>query len=189
MTEPFMMPSVNTPPDGTYFVNTRVEFKDPAKKLILIPMDTRIMSGERTLYTKQECDADPSIWKTAIENTAQIGLRISPDNDLVSLRSVKKAGTPCAAVLLLPGKNRRARLMALVSEKLKQEHMPPAQEHYFMFVTPDEILLADKSKLKPSVIRKAMRNIRNRLASTDPGLLLSTEVLEYDTDEDVYREI
>lgn len=189
MKEPFMMPSSQTPTDGVYSVNTRIEFKDPARKIVLVPMDTQIMSGERQCYTTQECEANNAIWKSAIENTAQIEPIVNTDNDLVSIRSAKSSGTPCAALLLLPGKNRRARLLRVITDNLAKKKLPPAQDHYFIFITPDEILLADKAKFKPSVLRKTIRNIKNRLASTNPGLLLSTEVLEYDADEDVYREI
>ena len=189
MKEPFMMPSPDLPPEGTYFINTHIEFKTANRSIVLIPMNISIISGDRACYTVQECEADTSIWKSAVENTANIDVTVNTDGDFVSIRSARSEDTPCGALLLLPGKNRRTRLLRMISEKLRQKKMPDAQDHYFIFITPDEILLADKSKFKLTVVRKTIKNIRNRLTSTDPGLLLSTEVLEYDADEDVYKEV
>ena len=58
-----------------------------------------------------------------------------------------------------------------------------------MFITPDEILLADKSEYPLTTLKKTVRSIRNQLESKKPGVLLSMEVLEYDAETDTYREV
>ena len=189
MTEPFMFATSAELPPGTYSYRAPVRFKDPEKAIRLILMDTPVMAGDREFYSADYVAENTDYAKAAIDNTAQIGFRLSRDRDVVSIRSSKASGIPCAAALLLQGPKRRARIMAAITDMLKKNGMPDAGSHYFVFVTPDEILMADKSKLRPGVLRKTLRNIKNRLESGDPGILLSTEVLEYDPAEDVFQEV
>lgn len=188
MMEPFMMASSATLDGRFWQVSAKLRFKDPDKRIILVPMTSEIMAGDRPMYTRAECEADDTIWKNAIDNTARIGLRISVENDLVSVRSSKSADTPGTAALLLPGQKRRARILQSLTDSLHGKKLPGAAEHYFVFITPDEVLMADRSRFTPSVLRKMVRSIKNQLESSNPGLLLSTEVMEYDPDKDVYRE-
>lgn len=189
MNEPFMLAVSGRPEESIWHYEAPVRFKNPERAICLVPMDTPVMSGDREMYTAVELEKNSAVWKTAIDNTATVPLRMSIENDMVSIRSSKSAGTPCAAVLLLPGSKRRAKLLAPVSEYLKKNGMPPIQGHYFVFITQDEILLADKAKIKPSILKKTLRSIKNQLEAMNPDLLLATEVLEYDQDEDEYREV
>ena len=186
MTEPFMMAP---PGDGYWHMQGQARFKSPERQIVLVPMTSGIMAGDRPMYSVEECQADDTIWKNAVDNTAHIGLRVSVENDLVSVRSSKSAGTPGTAALLLPGPKRRARILQSLTDNLRGKKMPPAQDHYFIFITPDEALMADKAKFTPSVLRKMVRNIKNQLESSNPGLLLATEVMEYDPDEDCFQEV
>lgn len=189
MIEPFMMAVSGIPDPGTYSCRTPIKFKDPSRAVSLVPVNSAILSGDRPFYTVAQAKADDTIWKSAIDNTAQIGLRASTDNDLVSIRSSRDAGTPGAAVLLLPGRVRRARLMQALSDSLRAKGKPAAQDCWFVFITPDEILLADKSEYPLTTLKKTIRSIRNQLESKNPGVLLSAEVLEYDAENDTYREV
>ncbi|MCM1296337.1 MAG: hypothetical protein NC311_12430 [Muribaculaceae bacterium] len=190
MLEPFMLATSSLPDGDVWFHKANIEFHDPGRRICLLPMSTPVIACDRPFYTKDECEADNGrLWKAAVDNTANIPLRISVSDDLVSLRSAKSAGTPCAGVLLLPGGKRISRLMGSVDAILKNKKMPPAADHYFVFITPDEILLADKAKLKASVLKKTVKNIRNRLAEENKSLLLATEVLEYDAEDNVYHEV
>ena len=189
MNEPFMLAVSGRPEESIWRYEAPVRFKNPDRAICLVPMDTPVMSGDRPMYTVPELESGSAVWKAAIDNTALVPLRMSTENDMVSIRSSKAAGTPCAAVLLLPGSKRRAKVMAPVDEYLKKNGMPDIAGHYFVFITQDEVLLADKAKIKPSILKKTIRSIKNQLESQDPALLLSTEVLEYDKDEDEYREV
>lgn len=189
MIEPFMMAVSGVPGSGTYSCKAPIRFKDPARAVSLVPVNSAILCGDKPFYTEAQAKADDTIWKSAIDNTARIGLRASTENDLVSIRSSLDAGTPGSAVLLLPGRVRRTRLMQALSESLKSKGKPAAQDCWFVFITPDEILLADKSEYPLTVLKKTIRSIRNQLDSKNPGVLLSAEVLEYDAENDIYREV
>lgn len=189
MIEPFMMAVSGRPDPAVYTCRTPIKFKDPNRAISLIPVSSEILSGDRPFYTVEQAKADDTIWKSAIDNTAQIGLRASTENDLISIRSTADAKTPGAAVLLLPGKNRRIRLFQALAENLRSKGKPAPQDCWFVFITPDEILLADKSEYPLTTLKKTVRSIRNQLESKKPGVLLSMEVLEYDAETDTYREV
>lgn len=189
MNMPFMFATSADLPEGTYSYRAPIKFRDPARAVRLVPMDDQVMSGDRPFYTAGWVQQHQDFVKNAIDNTAQIGFRSNLEKDLVSIRSSKASGTPCAAALLLQGPKRRARLMGCLTEMLRKDGMPDARDHYFVFITPDEILMADREKMRPNVLRRVLKDIKNQLESSDPGILLSTEVLEYDQDEDVFREI
>ena len=189
MNEPFMFATSADLPEGTYSYAAPIRFRDPSKAIRLVPMDSQVMSGDRPFYTDEWVRSHQDFVKSAIDNTAQIGFRSSLEKDLVSIRSAKASGTPCSAALLLQGPKRRARLMGCLTDILQKNGMPDAKSHYFVFITPDEILLADSGKIRPNVLRRMIKDVKNQLESSDPGLLLSTEVLEYDQDEDVFREV
>lgn len=189
MLEPFMLAMSGKPDGHVYSHRTPIRFKDPARAISLIPIDSGILSGDKPLYTSAQVSADETIWKSAVDNTARISLRISVENDLVSIRSAQSARTPGAAALLLPGRNRRNKIFQTLSENLKAKGKPVVQDCLFVFITPDEILLADRSEFPLTTLKKTVRSVKNRLSNRNAESLLSAEVLEYDPTDDIYREV
>lgn len=189
MIEPFMIATSREPGKNLYALQAPIRFKSPDRHVWLVPMDSQVISGDRPLYTKDDARADEAFWKNAVDNTSRLQMRMSVKNDMVSIRSAKSADTPGTAALLLPGKNRRARVFKNLDAMTVPKGLARAQDCYFIFITPDEALLADKSKLPPTTLKRMLRSIRNQLESTSPGMLLAAEVLEYDADEDLYREV
>lgn len=189
MLEPFMLAMSGKLDERIYSHKTPIRFKDPTRAINLIPVDSGILSGDKPLYTRSQVSADEAIWKSAVDNTARIGLRASVENDLISIRSAQSARTPGAAALLLPGRNRRNKIFQTLSENLKAKGKPNVQDCLFVFITPDEILLADKSEFPLTTLKKTIRSIKNQLSSRNAESLLSAEVLEYDPTDDIYREV
>ena len=63
-------------------------------------------------------------------------------------------------------------------------------DYYIIFITPDEVLFADKSKFKPTQIKKVTTNIKNKMtAICSDSPILAAEVFIYDKDEDKYVEV
>lgn len=180
MLEPFLLALPEAPAPDIWREEAPVSFKDMTKKIYLVPMSSRIQAGDRGMYAVSEIEADPSIVKSARNNTLRNRLRKNTDNDFISIRS-NGTETPCAAAFLCSG-----RMNAFESLKIGR-----IQDYYVVFMTPDEVLFADKEKLKPANIRRILSSIRNRVVSMyrDDAPILSMEVLEYDTGTDRYEEI
>lgn len=180
MLEPFLMTLPEAPDPEIWREDAPIDFKDMTKKICLVPMASRIQAGDRGFYTVAEIEADPSIIKSARNNTLRNRLRKNTDNDFISIRS-NGTETPCAAAFLCSG-----RMNAFESLKIGR-----IQDYYVVFMTPDEVLFADKEKLRPANIRRILTSIRNRVVSMYKGdaPILSMEVLEYDTGTDRYEEI
>lgn len=180
MLEPFLLALPETPGPETWREEAPIDFKDMTKRIYLVPMSSRIQAGDREFYTVDEVKSDPSIVRSARNNTLRNKLRKNTDNDFVSIRS-NGTETPCAAAFLCDG-----RTNAFDSLKIGR-----IQDYYAIFVSPDEVLFADKEKLRPANIRRILASIRNRVVSIygDGAPILSMEVLEYDTGTDRYTEV
>lgn len=179
MLDPFLLALAAPPETGIWREEAPIDFRDPLKKICLVPVTERIMAGGRGFYTEAEIEADPSIIASARRNIMQNKLRKNLDNDFVSVRS-NRTDTPCAAVFMSKGRE-------TAFEALRIGRM---QDFYTVFVTPDEVLFADKSRLKPANIRRVMSSIKNRVSSIFPedAPILSMEVLEYDPGTGRYTE-
>lgn len=156
-----------------------VEFKNPQKMLSLMPMTSRILTLGREPFTVDEIEKDSSILKQSYENTTKNKLRKNTDNDFISIRS-NETEIPCAAGFLIPS---RQKLFTALNIDIN--------DYYIVFITPDEVLLADKQKFKPTQIRKVTANIKNKMNSlfTADSPILCTEVFIYDSEADKYVEI
>lgn len=180
MLEPFLMALPEAPDPSIWREEAPIDFKDMTRKIFLVPMSSRIQAGDRGMYTVAEVEEDPSVIKSARNNTLRNRLRKNTDNDFISIRS-NGTDTPCAAAFLCNG-----RMNAFESLKIGR-----IQDYYVIFMTPDEVLFADKEKLRPANIRRILTSIRNRVMSmyrTDAPIL-SMEVLEYDTGTNRYEEV
>lgn len=171
--EPYLLAMPGPPDDPeAWYLEAPVDFKDPSKHITLIIASSRILSGDRPLYSKTEVKADPALADTALRNTHTNRLSRGKGNDFLSLRS-NSTGIPAAAAFLTDGR-----------EKIFRAAGVDPYQYYFVFLTADEVLLTEKSGLKPSAIRRLVKNAENRLRSSyhDDAPILSTEVLEYGTD-------
>lgn len=179
MIEPFLYTISGELEDPAYCEPTPVEFKNPNRVLTLVPVTSRILTLDRDFYSKEEIKADKMILKAARENTMKSQIRKNTDNDFISIRS-NKTEIPCVAAFML--QNREKLFKALNIE---------IDDYYVVFITPDEILFAEKAKYKPTQIRKVTANIRNKLNSLcqDNTPILATEVFEYDKEQSKYVEI
>lgn len=179
MTEPFLYLIPGEPEAPAYSEKAPVDFKDAAGGFWLIPMTSRILSGDRELYSVSEIESNPGIMKAASVNTMKNMIRKNTDNDFISIRS-NRTNMPCAALFMLKGREKA----------WKAAGIDPSA-YYIMFVTSDEVMFADKSKFKPAQIRKVMSNIRNKMTSLFPGAspMLSTSIFEYDGGSGRYIEI
>lgn len=180
MLEPFLLALPETPGPDIWREDAPIDFKDMTRKLYLVPMSSRIQAGDRGMYTIDEIKDDPSVIRSSRHNTLRNRLRKNTDNDFISIRS-NGTDTPCAAAFLCDG-----RMNAFESLKIGR-----IQDYYVIFVSPDEVLFADREKLRPSNIRRILASIKNRVVSMyrDDAPILSMEVLEYDTGTDRYTEI
>lgn len=178
MTEPFLLAMPGEPEDGIWRQPAPMEFRNPLSSVCLVIMTSRIIAGDRGMYTEAEIKADPQIVKSAADNTASNKLRMNTDNDFISIRS-NKTRQPCAAAFLLPG---RRRLFSNL-------RLDPSQ-YYFVFITQDEVLMAQKDKFKPSAIRKVTASMANKIRSLHPEgcPIVATEVFSYDPESDSYQE-
>ena len=180
MTEPFLYIINGTPDKPIYSETAPVQFKNPTKSLSLIPMTSRIMSMDRGFFTIDEINNDKSILKTAYENTAKNKIRKNTDNDFISVRS-SKTEVPCAAAFMLRGKDKLFKALEI-----------NISEYYIIFITPDEVLFAEKQKFKPTQIKKITANIKNKLKSLftgDNDPVLAVEVFVYDETQNEYIEV
>lgn len=179
MVEPFLYTINRELEDPAYCEPAPVEFKNPNHVLTLVPVTSRILTLDRDFYSKEEIKADKMILKAARENTMKSQIRKNTDNDFISIRS-NKTEIPCVAAFML--QNREKLFKALNIE---------IDDYYVVFITPDEILFAEKAKYKPTQIRKVTANIRNKLNSLcqDNTPILATEVFEYDKEQSKYVEI
>ena len=178
MTEPFMIPILGEP-ENAYFDKAPVDFKNPVETISLIPMTSRILAGDRPLYTADEVKNDSNILKYAYENTQKNQLRKNTDNDFISVRS-NKTNIPCTALFM--SKNREKTFVALGID---------IKDYYIIFITMDEIMFAEKKNYKPSQIKKIITNIKNKMNSLCPDAnpVLSTKIFEYDCEVNRYIEI
>jgi len=156
-----------------------VEFKNPNRMLSLIPMTNRILTLNREPFTVDEIEANRTILQQAYENTTKNKLRKNTDNDFISIRS-NETEVPCAAGFLIPTKSKLFTALNI-----------DINNYYIIFITPDEVLLANKEKFKPTQIRKVTANIKNKMNSlfTADSPILCTEVFTYVAEEDKYVEI
>ena len=179
MTEPFLLAMPGAPDvEGAWHETAPVEFRDPAKSICLVPMTSRISAADRGLMTDEEIRADPAFLKSARANTSRNAVRRGTEGEYLSVRS-NKTGMPATAMFFMAGR-----------EKLFDALGIDPGEHYFIFITQDETLLARKSDLHLSNIRRTTRNIKNKLASLYPEgcPVLATEVFVYDKDARKYKE-
>lgn len=179
MVEPFMYIFEGELEAPEYSEPAPVEFKNPTRMLSLIPITSRILSLDRTPYTIEELEADKSILKSAYENTSKNKIRKNTDNDFISVRSAK-TDVPCVAAFMLKS---REKLFAVLDITI--------DDYYIIFITPDEVLFAEKAKFKPTQIKKVTSNIKNKMNSLFPdgSPILSTEVFVYDQENEKYIEV
>lgn len=179
MIEPFLYLISGEPEAPAYAEKAPVDFKDAAAGLWLIPMTSRILSGDRPLYSAEEIEKDPGIMRAASANTVKNQIRKNTDNDFVSIRS-NRTEMPCAALFVSKGRDKA----------FKAAGIDPSA-YYAIFITADEIMFADKSKYKPAQIRKVIASIRNKMASLFPNAspVLSAAIFEYDGGSGRYVEL
>ena len=178
MTEPFMYIFNGELEKPIYSNPAPVEFKNPMKILSLMPITSRILSLDRQPFTTEEIENDPDILKMAYDNTSKNKIRKNTDNDFISVRS-SKTDVPCTAAFML---NSKHKLFAALNIDI--------DDYYIIFITPDEVLFADKSKFKPTQIKKVTTNIKNKMtAICSDSPILAAEVFIYDKDEDKYVEV
>lgn len=179
MTEPFLYTLNNIPDDSAYYEIAPVQFKNPNKSLYLIPLTSKILASTRGFYTKEEIDENKSIIKSAYDNTAKNQLRKNTDNDFISIRS-NKTDIPCAATFMTPNRHRLFKAIEI-----------DITDYYIIFITADEVLLAEKATIKPTQIRKVLNNIKNKMTSLFPQAspVLTTTIFVYNMEDDCYVEI
>lgn len=179
MIEPFLFLMNGELEKPAYCEIAPVEFKNPNRVLSLVPVTSRILTLDRDFYTEEEIEADKTIWKSAYENTLKNQIRKNTDNDFISVRS-NKTDVPCAAAFMLKGREKMFKALDINIEN-----------YYIIFITPDEVLFAEKAKYKPTQIRKVTANIKNKLNSLCPQNppTLAVEVFEYDEENSKYVEI
>ena len=178
MNEPYLLAVTALPDADVWHEKAPVDFKDPDRAVYLVPVTPRILSLERGMYTPEEVKADPELIKSAITNTRKNRLRRNVENDFVSLRS-DNTQVPCVPMFLMD--NRETVFKALAMDPM---------DYYIVFITPDEVLMADRNKFKPSIIRRMVDSINNRITSLYPNdtPILCKEVFEYGPDGR-YREV
>lgn len=177
--EPYVTLINGQPKKPAYYQPAPLAFKDPHKIMSLIPVDESVLSGERDFYTVDEMKANETLLKSAYDNTARNMLRKFTDEEFLSVRSAK-TGIPCAAAFMLSTKNMLFQALSL-----------DISQYYIIFITYDEVMLAEKEKFKPAAIRKTVTNIRNKMSSVfkDASPVLCTEVFVYDKENDRYEEV
>ena len=178
MTEPFIIPILGEP-ENAYFDTAPIDFKNPVETISLIPMTSRILTGDRAFYTKDEIENNKNILKEAYDNTNKNPLRRNTDNDFISVRS-NKTGVPCTALFM--SKNRERTFKALDIN---------INDFYIIFITMDEVMFAEKANYKPTQIKKIITNIKNKMSSLCPdgNPILSTKIFEYDAEVCRYIEV
>lgn len=178
MTEPFMYIFEGELEKPEYSEPAPIEFKNPMRMLSLMPITSRILSLDRTPYTIDELKDNPDILKMAYENTSKNKIRKNTDNDFISVRS-SKTEVPCTAAFML---NSKHKLFSALNIDI--------DDYYIIFISPDEVLFADKTKFKPTQIKKVTINIKNKMTTIcNDSPVLATEVFVYDKDNDKYVEI
>ena len=179
MTEPFLY-LVGLKPDApAYSEKAPADFKDPSQGLYMLPMTSRILAGDRGLYTEDEIKGDPNILKAASANTSKNQIRKNVDNDFISVRS-NKTDMPCSVLFMLKGREKTLSMLGIDPDKF-----------YAIFITSDETMFAEKAKYKPTQIKKILRNIENKMNSMYPNAspVLSTGIFEYDKEAARYVEV
>ena len=181
MVEPFLYPIMATPGGNIYYEKTPTEFKNPRISMSLIPMNSRIIAGDRQFFTKDEIEADPILLRSAYENTIKNKLRISDKDKFISVRAAKNNDKeiPCAACFMI----------TTVNEKLFKTLNIDIDDFYIIFITPDEVLFAPQ-KLKITEVRKEIQNIKNKMSSifNDDAPILTTRIFIYDKERMMYFE-
>ena len=179
MNEPFLYLIAQPLEPPYYCEKAPVEFRNPVMGLYVIPMTSRILSGDRDFFTEGEIRADKSILKAAGSNTAKSSIRKNVDNEFMSIRS-NRSGIPCTAVFMLSNREKTFELLNIDPD-----------EYYMMPITPDEMMFAEKSKYKPAQIKKTLANIKNKMSSLFPdgSPVLTVSVFEYDKERHAYVEV
>lgn len=165
--------------DPYYAEDCPLVFKDPKKSLKMIPINNDILLENRPLFTTDEINQDKSILKEAKNNTSMNRVRKFDDHDFISIRSAD-TDIPIGASFMLN-----------IKEKLFQKLKLEPTEYFIIFITPDEILLADKTKYNKTNIKKNISAIQNKLKSKygAESPILLTEVFYYDKDSKTYIEV
>ncbi len=178
MNEPYLLAVATPPDDGIWHEKAPVDFKDPDRGIYLVPVTPRVLSQERAMYTEDEVKADPEFVKAAIVNTRKNRLRRNTDNDFISLRS-DNTQIPCTSMFFMD--NRETVFKALAVDPI---------DYFIVFITSDEVLMADRIKFRPSNIRRMVDSIVNRISSLYPDdtPILCKEVFEYGPDGH-YKEV
>lgn len=179
MFEPFFIVINSEPENHIYFEHAPVEFKNPTKGLYLIPMTSRILALDRGLYTVEEVNENKAWLQTAMTNTIKNALRKNTDSDFISIRS-NKSSMPCAAIFMINN-----------PEKIFNSLSLNIDDYYVIFITSDEVMFAEKSKYKPTQIKKIIMSIKNKMNSLCPDAspILATEIFEYDKEVNRYVEV
>jgi len=180
MAEPYYFLTSIPIPEPYYSEIAPVEFKQPDKKLYMVPLTEAIKTSVRDFFTRDELAEDKTILKMTANNTMKNHLRINTDNDFISIRSAKTQ-IPCAVSFMMP--NKKAVFKVLNIDNIL--------DYYIIFITSDEIMLAEKDKFKPTQIKKTITNIKNKMATLCPTdtPILATEIFVYDAEADRYVEI
>ena len=179
MTEPFLYLISRELDPPFYCERAPVDTRDPSQGLWLVPMTSRILSNDRGFYTDDELETDKLILKSANANTLKNRICKSTDNEFLSVRS-NKGEVPCAAMFMLKGRSK-------IFEAIKID----PKDYYIIFITADEVMFAEKSKYKPTQIKKVLASIKNKMNSLFPDAspVLSTAIFEYNPEVSRYIEV
>ncbi len=182
--EPYIALLIDKPERPIHSEKAPVEFKNPRRELSMIVMTDEIIRGYRSFYLEDEIKKNPSIWQNACSMSIRNKLKATEIEDYISIRS-NGTQIPCAASFMMPKR-----------EKIFNAIQPAGgtkvdiTDYYIIFVTHDEILIADKSKKKPSDIKKDVIDIRNKASYMykEASPFLCAEVFTYDREKQLYIE-